>query len=92
MVKVKFKEELARLFDEYKDVFSWDHSELKGVDPAVCHHRIPPIPNARPIKMQRYRMNPNYAKKVKEEINNLLKAGFIVEVESRLVVSHHGHT
>lgn len=28
-------------------------------------------------------MNPNYAKKVKEEIDNLLKAGFIAEVESR---------
>ncbi|MCO5557383.1 hypothetical protein L7F22_010946 [Adiantum nelumboides] len=26
-------------------------------------------------------MNPNYAKKVKEEIDNLLKAGFITEVE-----------
>ncbi|MCO5556479.1 hypothetical protein L7F22_010028 [Adiantum nelumboides] len=29
-------------------------------------------------------MNPNYAKKVKEEIDNLLKAGFITEVESSL--------
>ncbi|MCO5607953.1 hypothetical protein L7F22_062155 [Adiantum nelumboides] len=27
-------------------------------------------------------MNPNYAKKVKEEIDNLLKAGFITEVET----------
>ena len=27
-------------------------------------------------------MNPNYAKKLKEEIDNLLKAGFIAEVES----------
>ena len=27
-------------------------------------------------------MNPNYAKKVKEDIDNLLKAGFIAEVES----------
>ncbi|MCO5551528.1 hypothetical protein L7F22_005032 [Adiantum nelumboides] len=32
--------------------------------------------------MQRYKMNPNYAAKVKEEINALLKAGFIAEVES----------
>ncbi|MCO5550293.1 hypothetical protein L7F22_003775 [Adiantum nelumboides] len=27
-------------------------------------------------------MNPNYAKKVKEEIDNLMKTGFITEVES----------
>lgn len=38
--------------------------------------------DARLVQMQRYRMNPIYGKKVKEEIDALLKAGFIVEVES----------
>ena len=57
----------------------------------MCQHRILMIPNDRPIRMQRYRMNPNYAKKVKEEIDNLLKAGFIAEVESSgLVIPHCG--
>ena len=32
--------------------------------------------------MQRYQLNPKYAKKVREESNALLKVGFIVEVES----------
>ena len=40
------------------------------------------ISDAKPVRLQRYRVNPNYAKKVKEEIDNLLKAGFIAEVES----------
>ena len=31
---------------------------------------------------KRYKMNPNYDKNVKEEIDNLLKARFITEVES----------
>ena len=32
--------------------------------------------------MQGYKIYLNYAKKIKEEIDNLLKAGFILEVES----------
>ena len=77
-----FKKELLNLFVEYKDVFAWNHTELKGIDPRVCQHKIPLKMDAKPVRMQRYRMNPNYAKKVKEEIDALLKAGFIAEVES----------
>ena len=78
----EFKAEVRQVFEEFKDVFAWEHADLKGVDPKVCQHKIPLIPDAKPIRLQRYRMNPNYAKKVKEEIDNLLKAGFIAEVES----------
>ncbi|MCO5611957.1 hypothetical protein L7F22_066217 [Adiantum nelumboides] len=60
----------------------YDFNNLKGVDPEVCQHRIPLKPDAKPVRLQRYRMNPNYAKKVKEEIDKLLKAGFITEVEN----------
>ena len=75
-----FKKELCELFEEFQDVFAMDHTELKGIDPRVCQHRIPLKADAMPIRLQRYRMNPNYAKKVKEELDALLKAGFITEV------------
>ena len=81
-VPEEMRDKFTELFHEFEDVFAWDHTELKGIDPSVCQHRIPLKMDARPIRMQRYRMNPNYAKKVKEEIDALLKAGFIVEVES----------
>ncbi|MCO5551883.1 hypothetical protein L7F22_005389 [Adiantum nelumboides] len=77
-----FKEALETLFLEFKDVFAWDHMELKRIDHRVCQHKIPLRLDARPVRMQRYRMNPNYVAKVKEEIDALLKAGFIAEVES----------
>ncbi|MCO5567162.1 hypothetical protein L7F22_020850 [Adiantum nelumboides] len=87
MIKINklLKKELKdnwNLFLKYKDDFAWEHSDLKEVDPEVCQHTISLKPDARPIRLQRYRMNPNYAKKVKEEIDNLLKAGFITEVAS----------
>ena len=68
----EFKRSLHELFEEYREVFAWDHTELKGIDPRICQHRIPLKMDARPIRMQRYRMNPNYAAKVKEEIDALL--------------------
>ena len=56
--------------------------DLKGVDPEVCQNRIPLRMGARPIRMQSYWLNPNYTKKVKEEIDVLLKVGFIFAVKS----------
>ena len=37
----KFKSEAKKVFEEYKDVFAWEHTDLKGVDPKVCQHKIP---------------------------------------------------
>ena len=31
-----FKAEARRTFYEFKDVFAWEHEDLKGVDPKVC--------------------------------------------------------
>ena len=46
-----FKKELLSLFIEKKYVFAWDHTELKGIDPRVCQHRIPLKMDARPVRM-----------------------------------------
>ncbi|MCO5552146.1 hypothetical protein L7F22_005656 [Adiantum nelumboides] len=67
---------------KFKDIFAWEHSDLKGVDPEVCQHTLPLKPDTRPILLQRYKMNLNYAKKIKEEIDNLLKARFITKAAS----------
>ena len=34
----KLKSKTRAVFIAYKDVFSWDHDKLKGVDPKVCQH------------------------------------------------------
>lgn len=48
------KKALSELFHEFEDVFAWDHTELKGIDPKLCEHKIPLKVDARPIRMQRY--------------------------------------
>ncbi|MCO5573196.1 hypothetical protein L7F22_026963 [Adiantum nelumboides] len=81
-LKKELKDKAWNLFLKFKDVFAWERTDPKGVHPKVCQHKIPLKPNARPIRLRRYRMNPNYAKMVKEENDNLLKARFITEVAS----------
>ena len=54
---------------------------MKGVDPQFCMHRINLKKDAVPVISQRYKMNPNYAKAVKEELDKLLKVSFIYPVE-----------
>ena len=73
----QFKEQLVQLLKEYKDVFAWSYTDMEGIDPKFYQHKINLKEGAVPVKQQRYRMNPNYAKQVKEEIDRLLRVGFI---------------
>ena len=50
---------------------------MKGIDLSFHQHHINLKQDAVPIVQQRYTMNPNYAKQVKEELDRLLSVGFI---------------
>ena len=54
---------------------------MKGLDPKFYQHQINLARDAKPVQQRRYRMNPNYATRVKEEIDKLLKIGFIRPVK-----------
>ena len=73
----QFKSDIHALLREFKDIFAWQYTDMKGVDPRFCQHRINLKKDAVPVVQRRYRMNPNFAKQVKEEIDKLLKVGFI---------------
>jgi hypothetical protein len=36
-----FKEELIKLLKEYKDYFTWDYSEMPGLNRSIVEHRLP---------------------------------------------------
>ena len=65
----------------YKDVFDWSYKDLKGVDPKICQHTIPMKDDAKPKKQRPYTYNDNFGRKIKEEIDKLLQAEFIYEIE-----------
>jgi hypothetical protein len=72
----EFKEQLTHVL-KYKDVFAWSYEDMKGLNSEFYHHKINLAKDAIPIQQRRYRLNPNYAAKVKEEIDKLLRVGFI---------------
>ena len=77
----KEEELLISTLNEYRDVFAWSYRDLKGVDPKICQHTIPMKDDAKPRKQRPYTYNENFAKKIKEEIDKLLEAEFIYEIE-----------
>jgi len=61
----------------YKDVFAWSYKGLKGIPRKVREHKTELMVNVQPIKQKQYRMNPNYALRVREDLDKLLDIGFI---------------
>ena len=81
------KQRLKSLLKQYKDVFAWSFEDTKGLDPTFCQHQIHLNKDAKPVQQRRYLLNPNYAVKVKEEIDKLLKVGFIRPVKKAIWLS-----
>jgi hypothetical protein len=60
---------------------------MKGRNPELHHHKINLAKDAIPVQQRRYRLNPNYAAKVKERIDKLLRVGFIRPVKRAVWLS-----
>ena len=69
------------LFQEYRDVSAFSYEDLRGIPEHIATHRIELDTAISPCHQARYRMNPNYANVVKEDLEKLLKAGFIELVD-----------
>ncbi|CAN6701118.1 unnamed protein product [Malus baccata var. baccata] len=65
------------LLQEFKDCFAWHYTEMPGLDPALVEHRMPINEGYKPVKQAPRRMSKEIEEKVKEEIERLVKAGFI---------------
>jgi hypothetical protein len=66
----------------YCDVFAWNYKDFKGIPREICEQKIELVANAQPINQRKYRMNPNYALKVKEDLKKLLNVEFIYPIET----------
>jgi hypothetical protein len=77
----EFKAHLNTVLTEYRDVFAWSYEDMKGINPEFYHHKINLAKDGITVQQRRYRLNPNYAAKVKEEIDKLLWVGFIKPVK-----------
>ena len=78
---------LLQTLTEYRDVFAWTYKDLKGVDLTICQHTIPMKLEEKPVKLRPYTYNETFANKIKVEIDRLIEANFIYEIEHTKWVS-----
>ena len=60
---------------------------MKGISGDLCEMKIPPNPDAKPIKNWPYMLNLRYKEKVKEEFKRMLDAWIIEPVEESECIS-----
>nr|AAQ56390.1 putative gag-pol precursor [Oryza sativa Japonica Group] len=75
-MRADYKVKIIELLKEYVDCFAWEYHEMPGVSRELVEHRLPIKPGFRPYKQPPRCFNPLLYDRVKEEIDQLLKAGF----------------
>jgi hypothetical protein len=80
-------QQLMKLLQENKEAFTWDYTDMKGISPDLCTHKIYIKEDCQPICQPQRRMNPNLREILKEELQKLLNAGFIYPISDSEWVS-----
>jgi len=68
------------LFVEFCNVFAWGYEEIPGIDPSIIVHEIKTSPRVKPIRQKILPMHPRKTVVIKEEVEKLLKVGFIYPI------------
>ena len=83
----KQEEKLIEVLKEHKRALGWTISDLKGISPSVCMHRIHLEENAKPSREMQRRLNPNMQEVVRTEVLKMLDAGIIYHISDSTWVS-----
>ncbi|KAL2247804.1 UNVERIFIED_CONTAM: Retrovirus-related Pol polyprotein from transposon [Sesamum indicum] len=63
------------------DMFAWSPSDFTGIDPKVIVHRLNVDPMARPVQQRKRTFSSDKNEAIKQEVEKLLKAGYVLEVQ-----------
>ncbi|GJU23847.1 reverse transcriptase domain-containing protein [Tanacetum coccineum] len=81
------KERLVSVLKNHKEAFAWKTSDIPGISPSFCKHKINLEDDVKPVIQRQRRLNPNMKEVVKKEIIKLLDAGIIYAIEDSPWVS-----
>ncbi|XP_052295858.1 uncharacterized protein LOC127901870 [Citrus sinensis] len=79
-LKREQKQELVKCLQAHADVFAWTHEDMPGIDPEVACHKLAIKKGARAVRQKRRCFNQERYEAVNDEVEKLLRAGFIREV------------
>ena len=75
----ELRETISTFLKGNLDVFSWKHSDMEGIDPAVMCHHLNLDSNEKPVKQKRCAMDDEQYQALKDEVDKLLACDFIKE-------------
>jgi len=77
---LKFKLGCYTVLEKHRSVLGYTLQDVKGINPALCTHRIPLDPAIAPSREPQRRMNNAMREVVKKEVLKLLDAGIIYPI------------
>ncbi|RDY06039.1 hypothetical protein CR513_10035, partial [Mucuna pruriens] len=81
------EDKLLQVLRQHKKTIGWKLSDLPGINPSICMHRISVEEVAKPKRQQQRRMNPTILDVVKKEVTKLLTVGIIYPISDSQWVS-----
>ncbi|KAL0444774.1 UNVERIFIED_CONTAM: hypothetical protein Slati_2200100 [Sesamum latifolium] len=75
------RDQVVNCLQKNKDIFAWTPQDLEGIDPGVITHHLNLDPNVRPVKQKKRHFEPEKDKIIEGEVNKLLTAGHIKEIQ-----------
>ena len=86
-LKDEEKTQLLDVLKKHKSAIAWQISDIKGIDPRFCTHKILLEENFKPAVQQQRRVNPKIHDVIKKEVIKLLDAGMIYPISDSSWVS-----
>ncbi|GJS02491.1 reverse transcriptase domain-containing protein [Tanacetum coccineum] len=86
-LKDEDKNALLKVLKSHKRAIAWKMSDIKGIDPKFCTHKILMEDNVKPTVQHQRRVNPKIHKVIKKEVIKLLEAGLIYPISDSPWVS-----
>ncbi|GJT09390.1 reverse transcriptase domain-containing protein [Tanacetum coccineum] len=86
-LKNEEKAALIEVLKSYKRAIAWKLSDIKGIDPEFCTHKIRMEDDYKPEVQHQRRVNPKIYDVIKKEVEKLLDAGLIYPISDSPWVS-----
>ncbi|KAL0428154.1 UNVERIFIED_CONTAM: hypothetical protein Slati_2990200 [Sesamum latifolium] len=80
-MKEDVRDQVISYFRKNKDIFAWTPQDLEGIDPGVITNHLNLDPTIRPVKQKKRHFGPEKDKIIQREVNKLLTAGHIREIQ-----------
>ncbi|GJS92275.1 reverse transcriptase domain-containing protein [Tanacetum coccineum] len=74
------KNKLVSVLKKHKEAFAWKTTDIPGICPSFCKHKIQLLDDEKPVVKKQRRLNPNMQEVVKKETMKLLDTSIIYPI------------